>query len=102
MRMRVAAVVMFVASACASDSGTTDPTALQTYDFGPYSLAPGEEVNKSCVQITLHNEDFLFINSVELTTGAGFHHSNWFWVPESTFAGEDGTFDCSSRNFNEA
>lgn len=106
MRMRVASVGLFVVSVvfsgCASDSGGGDPTALQTFDFGPYTLAPGEEVTKSCVQITLHNEDYLFINSVELTTGAGFHHSNWFWVPESTFAGEDGTFDCDSRNYNEA
>ena len=102
MRMRVASVLLFVLSAsCASDSGTSDPTALQTYQFGPYTIAPGEEVTKDCVQISLHNEDYLYINSVELTTGAGFHHSNWFWVPQTTFAGEDGTFDCDSRNFNE-
>src|SRR5438128_8091554 len=100
MRMRVASLLLVLAS-CASDSATVDPTALQTYEFGPYTLAPGEEVIKDCVQISLHNEDFLYINSVELTTGAGFHHSNWFWVPESTFAGEDGTFDCTERNFNE-
>jgi hypothetical protein len=99
MRMRVA--LLLLVGACASDTGATDPTALQSYDFGPYELAPGEEVTKNCVQISLHNEDYLYINSVELTTGAGFHHSNWFWVPESTFAGDDGTFACSDRNFNE-
>ena len=100
--MRVASPLVLLVSACASDTGSGDPTALQTYEFGPYALEPGQEVTKDCVQITLHNEDYLFINSVELTTGAGFHHSNWFWVPETTFAGEDGTFDCDSRNYNEA
>jgi len=102
MRMRVASVLVLVLCACASDSGSTDPTALQSFTFGPYTLAPGEEVTKDCVQISLDNDDFLYINSVELTTGPGFHHSNWFWVPQSTFAGEDGTFDCDSRNYNEA
>lgn len=87
--------------ACASDTGTADPTALQTFEFGPYTLQGGEEVTRSCVQISLHNEDTLFINSVELTTGPGFHHSNWFFVPETTFAGEDGTYACADRNFNE-
>ncbi|MBA3462887.1 MAG: hypothetical protein H0T46_23225 [Deltaproteobacteria bacterium] len=101
MRNGVASLLLLVLGACAGDSGTTDPTALQTFEFGPYELAPGEEVTKNCVQISLHNDEFLYVNSVELTTGPGFHHSNWFWVPESTFAGEDGTFVCDDRNFNE-
>lgn len=102
--MRIAIAALLLSSACASDSGTgtpVDPTAQQNFDFGPFSLAPGEEVNKTCVQISLHNEETIYVNSVELTTGPGFHHSNWFFVPETTFAGEDGPWNCDDRNFNE-
>lgn len=101
MRILLASLAVLGTAACASDTGTTDPTALQTYDFGPYTLQPGEEQTQYCVQISLHNEDYLYVNSVELTTGPGFHHSNWFFVPESTFAGDDGTYNCPDRNFNE-
>lgn len=100
--MRTTIAALLVTGACAGDTAApSDPTAEQTFEFGPYALSPGEEVNKTCVQISLHNEDTLYVNSVELTTGPGFHHSNWFFVPETTFAGDDGSWNCADRNFNE-
>lgn len=100
---------LLVLVACGNDGTGVDPdagpadwgTEKREFEFGPYNLAGGEEVTQDCVQISLHNETYVYINSVELTTGPGFHHSNWFWVPQSTFAGEDGTFDCRDRDFNE-
>ncbi|MBA2542658.1 MAG: hypothetical protein H0V17_23645 [Deltaproteobacteria bacterium] len=79
-----------------------DPFAARTYEFGPFDVAAGEEVTKTCVQITLDNDDDLFINTIDLETGPGFHHSNWFFVPETVFRGDDGAFDCDDRGFNEA
>jgi hypothetical protein len=73
-----------------------------SYDFGPYTIKPGQEVVKDCVQITLHNTEAVYVQAVELTTGPGFHHSNWLYVPEHVFAGEDGTFDCDDRGYSEA
>jgi hypothetical protein len=70
--------------------------------FGPYDLPATSEDTTDCVQITLHNDDALYVNAVELTTGPGFHHSNWFFVPEFTFAGDDGTFRCTDRGFDQA
>jgi hypothetical protein len=99
--MRTLIGTLLLLGACASDSGNVDPTAPQVLEFGPYDLAPGEEVTRTCVQISLHNQDTMYVNSVELTTGPGFHHSNWFFVPETTFAGEDGSWNCADRNFNE-
>ena len=99
--------LLLVLAACGSDSvtevdgGPVEWTTEREFAFGPYDLAPGQEVEDDCVQISLHNETYIYINSVELTTGPGFHHSNWFWVPQSTFAGEDGTFKCRDRDFNE-
>ncbi len=99
--MRTLIGTLLLLAACAGDSGNVDPTAPQVLEFGPYDLAPGEEVTRTCVQISLHNQDTMYVNSVELTTGPGFHHSNWFFVPETTFAGEDGSWNCADRNFNE-
>ena len=101
--MRKLLLVAVVAS-CGTDKmvvpgPSTDPV---TYPFGPYDLAAHTEVTDDCVQITLGNTDAIYVNAVELTTGPGFHHSNWFYVPEHTFAGDDGTFSCKSRNFDQA
>jgi hypothetical protein len=86
-------------AACGGDPSLPE---AQTFEFGPYTLAPGQEINGQCVSVTLHNEEPLYINAVELTTGPGFHHSNWFWVPDTDFVGEDGTWRCNDRDYDEA
>jgi hypothetical protein len=102
MRTVVGATLLVgMVSAC-SGGNDVDPVAPIELPFGPYTLAPGEEVEDQCVQISLHNDDYLFINSVELETGPGFHHSNWLYVPEHVFPGEDGTYTCDDRNFDQA
>ena len=88
MRMLVGALV--VAAACTS----SDPTAPQTYKFGPFTIEPSQEVTGRCVQIDLHNAQDLYINTIELTTGPGFHHSNWFFLPEHFYADQPDVFDC--------
>jgi hypothetical protein len=95
MKRLAACVIAFVG--CASP----DAFAPQTYAFGPFDVAPGQEVTSTCVQITLNNDDYLYINSVDLETGPGFHHSNWFFVPEHVFRGDDGAYECKDRDFNE-
>lgn len=90
-------LVLFGVIGCSSP----DPFEARVLPFGPFEVGPGEEVTTQCVQITLHNEQDLFINSVELATGPGFHHSNWFYIPENTFRGEDGTYTCTDRDFSE-
>lgn len=88
-----------LALALAACSGGDEPG---TYSFGPFQIAPHEETTSRCVQISLNNPDATYVSSVELTTGPGFHHSNWFFVPESVFFGDDGTFRCRDRDYNEA
>jgi len=96
---RFVLVALLLATGCGDPA---DPYAPQTYSFGPYTLEPGTEVTDRCVSISLHNEEPIYVNQVELQTGPGFHHSNWFWVPENQFAGEDGTWSCSERYYTEA
>jgi len=108
MRNLVAVAVLSLGSLVACSD--TDPVVedapgfvgQRTYAFGPYDVAPGQEITSDCVQITLGNEDYAYVNAVELTTGPGFHHSNWFYVPEFAFPGEDGTYKCRDRNFDQA
>lgn len=99
--MRGIACVVVVGIGCAADKpGPGDP---RVFEFGPFDLAADTEVSDQCVQITMHNDDALAVNSVELDTGKGFHHSNWFWVPEQgPFAGPDGEFTCADRGFDQA
>jgi len=84
--------------ALAACSGDDD----NVFEFGPFTVEAQQEVTAQCVQISLHNSETIYVNTVELTTGPGFHHSNWFFVPEHVFPGADGTFTCKDRNFDIA
>ncbi len=86
-----------------TDTGTTgasEDRATIVHSFGTIELGPLEET-EPCIQWTLDNEEALYIQTVRLTNDGGSHHSNWFVVPETSFAGEDGYFDCGSRGFDE-
>ncbi|MEM9453131.1 MAG: hypothetical protein AAGF11_03070 [Myxococcota bacterium] len=79
--------------------------AVVTHSFGLYSLAPLEEL-QPCIQWTLHNEAPVYVQAVTMVNDGGFHHSNWFIVPEGVYVGEggqdeDGFFVCSERGFSE-
>ncbi len=101
--MRTVIAGILALTACSSDGGgpIEDPAAPRTLPFGPFDIAPGTEISDQCVQISLHNEQPLYVNTVELTTGPGFHHSNWFFVPDHVFPGDDGTYTCVDRNFDQ-
>ena len=108
---RLGALALVVA--CTSHPAGDGWTEKKTFEFGPFAVQPQQEVLNDCIQITLGNQEDVYINSIELTTGPGFHHSNWFIVPENVFPGphvvaaglpatddatsraDDGTYDCS-------
>ena len=89
-----------MALAACTGGGSAD--APRTFTFGPYHLAPSQEIVDQCVSATLHNDKELAINSVELSTATGFHHSNWFFVPDNLYDGPDGTWPCGDRHFDQA
>jgi hypothetical protein len=82
--------------------GACGDDRVRSFDFGPYTVKSNDEIESRCVQISLHNKEPVYVNSVELTTGTGFHHSNWTYVPDHIFAGPDGDFDCDDRGYSEA
>lgn len=102
----VPAVPADAAGSSAGDVAAPDAepdTAAQTltYRAGPWTLPPGGERAADCESWTLHNEEPLYLNVVEMEATLGMHHSNWFFVPESRYPGPDGTWRCSERNFEQ-
>jgi hypothetical protein len=106
MRCRGSLVFLLLA-ACGADPATSP---VRSYSFGPFDVAPDQEISDECVQITLHNDTDIYVNKVALTTGGAFHHSNWDFVPAEdpahgvvgVFPGPDGVFKCADRNFDQA
>ncbi|MFN3196889.1 MAG: hypothetical protein ACE366_00535 [Bradymonadia bacterium] len=75
-------------------------TATINHSFGRYALESYEEV-EDCVAWTLNNEEAIYVNGVHLGNDGGFHHSNWFVVPDTEYEGPDGFFECGDRGFSE-
>jgi len=75
------------------------PNSL-THQMPDWPLEPFAE-QQPCVTWTLDNEQPIYVRGVTLSNDGAWHHSNWFVVPDNMYAGEDGFFDCDSRNFDE-
>lgn len=99
--MRRSGLFVVIALAACSDPPPPESRDI-TFAFGPFDLPAQAEDTSLCVQLSLENTDPVYVNTVELTTGPGFHHSNWFFVPDHIFAGEDGTYRCDDRGFDIA
>ena len=109
MRFRGIALVAVLFAGCGGTNAPA-PDEPRAYPFGPFTVQPNQEISDQCVQITLNNDDVMYVNAVELDTGGpGFHHSNWMFVPASNpatgaigpFDGSDGTFTCRDRGFDQ-
>ncbi len=86
-----------IVAACAEPSA---PASLR-HEFPRVEVVPGE-TDQLCQSWTLGNDEPIYVNAVAMTNLGGFHHSNWFFAPEGTFAGPDGTWTCADRNFDQS
>ncbi|MSP70636.1 MAG: hypothetical protein EXR76_00315 [Myxococcales bacterium] len=75
--------------------------ATLAFDFGSVTVDAFEEQAGWCAAWTLQNEQPLYVEELRMRNGGGFHHSNWFVVPEEFFDGPDGFFRCPQRDFTE-
>lgn len=87
---------------CAGDearmeSEAPEPMVLQ---FPLVDVAAGQEISSQCQSITLNNDEPVHVNAVRMQAGPGWHHSNWFFVPDRFYPGPDGTWTCRDRNFD--
>ena len=100
MRTRLGLALGASLLGCSSDD-SVDPNATQTLPFGPVAIAANSEDTSKCVALSLGNDEPIYVKQVELTTGPGFHHSNWLFVPEHSFPGPDGIFTCDDRSYDQ-
>src|SRR6187431_1156593 len=88
------------------DESTGDPvdpgpdSAVITHAFGGTTVFASDEV-QTCVSWTLANEEALYVQAVTLANLSGFHHSNWFVVPDDVYEGDDGFWPCATRDYEE-
>jgi hypothetical protein len=112
--MRCAAAVIIVlgalvATACQTSSDAADASTAPdagvattwTHEFPAMDVLAGEEIAEMCMSWTVENPFPLYVNSVELTAGPGWHHSNWVFTPDDAFEGPDGLWPCDERDFDQ-
>jgi len=102
MRIRTATLVLgLFLAACRQDAGEPEITPTLTHSFEPIAIGSGEEVSNVCQSWTLNNAEPLYVSKIRQRNGGAWHHSNWFFVPENTYDGPDGTWDCDDRGFHD-
>jgi len=81
------------------------PGEVQSNNFGELTLEAGQELNGWCQQWRLGNTEPIWVNAVEFMTDGGYHHSNWFFVPEDSEVGQSypkGLWEnCYAQGFDE-
>lgn len=100
--MRIVVVlVLFGLAACNSQTEPPEISPTMTHTFEPLSVDVGEEISGVCQSWTLNNEEPLFVSKVRQRNDGAWHHSNWYFVPEDTYPGPDGTWNCGDRGFGD-
>jgi len=89
----------FFACAQQGTSGEINPTL--TISFDPISIEVGEEIGDECQSWTLNNDEPMYVSKIRQRNDGAWHHSNWFFVPETMYPGPDGTWNCDDRGFHD-
>jgi hypothetical protein len=94
----------------AAGAGGTSTNTL-THAFEPVFLDAADEVSGLCQSWVLGNEEPLYVKKVRQTNNGGWHHSNWFFVPEAIYEPDpevegpdatlEGSWRCNDRGFRE-
>ncbi len=72
------------------------------HDFGEQTIAAGQEIGSLCQSWVLDNDEEIWVNAVEMDNDGGYHHSNWFFVPEDHNGWPTGPWlDCYGEGFHE-
>ncbi len=81
------------------DGGAPSPT--WSHEFPTVDIDPYGEIAWQCQSWTIGNDEPIYVREVRAENDGAWHHSNWFFVPDSFFDGPDGTWGCSERGFDE-
>lgn len=77
------------------------PGTPLTHAFPEIDVMAGEEISGLCRSWTLNNEEELWVAAVELSQDELSHHSNWTFMPDSSFPGDDGIWPCAERDYDQ-
>jgi hypothetical protein len=69
--------------------------------FPARTIGAGEEEETQCQSWTMHNPTELWVSAVDFSADGAWHHSNWFYVPDTEYALPDGFWDCGDNDFDE-
>ncbi len=70
-------------------------------DVSTLTVAAGQEDEDTCQSWTLNNPTELWVNEITQGNEGGYHHANWFFVPDDQYTLPDGTWSCSDNDFGE-
>ncbi|HSD87715.1 MAG TPA: hypothetical protein VLB44_09370 [Kofleriaceae bacterium] len=101
---RVLPVVVVLGSVVGCGNDPCDPqNEVCTYaaDVSTLTVAAGAEDEDTCQSWTLNNPTELWVNAIQQSNDGGYHHANWFFVPDDQFDLPDGTWSCNQNNFGE-
>ncbi len=96
--LSVAAAIFAVGCGSGGDDGSAFVATLE-HTFDPIMVDSSAE-EYWCQSWTLDNDETLYVNRVRQVNDGAWHHSNWSFVPEELY-GEDGTWKCRDRNWNQ-
>ena len=88
-------------TACATETDPSEIDPTMTHTFEALAIDSGAEISGVCQSWTLGNEEPLYVSKVRQRNDGAWHHSNWYFVPEDTYPGPDGTWDCDERGFGD-
>jgi len=91
--------------------GTAEFVATLSHTYDAQVVDVGAEISGVCQTWVIGNEEPLYVTKVRQTNEGAWHHSNWFFVPESAYqpdpevegpdATQEGTWRCEDRGFRE-
>ena len=85
---------------CTPDFGAVEDPGKGLFlerEFTGIRVPPATESTGLCASWRLGNQRPLYVNQVDMQAGDGWHHSNWFFVPEGTFPVDDGVWECAGE-----
>jgi hypothetical protein len=97
-------VILLLAFTGCGDNRACDPTAEHCeYEkaVSTLDIAAGHEDEDTCQSWTLNNPTELWVSAVSQHNDGGYHHANWFFVPDNQFVQPDGAWSCSQASFDE-
>jgi hypothetical protein len=100
--MQRALAVLLLFTGCGSDP-CNPQTESCTYaaDVSTLTVGAGVEEEDTCQSWTLNNPTELWVNAITQHNDGGYHHANWFFVPDDQFDLPDGTWSCHDNQFGE-